>query len=204
MSLADGWTGSARCVTILKPVASSLEARLRSVARQASLARRKLWMGEIIGDDMDLILWRHADAQEGGLELPDLERELTAKGRKQAIEMGRWLDAKLPKEARVLVSPAARAQQTAAGLGRRFETVKEIEPGVDPTDILAAANWPDASGAVLVVGHQPTLGQVAAMLLFGEPAAMTIKKGGLLWLTNRTRRGEQQVVLRAALTPELL
>lgn len=153
---------------------------------------------------MDLILWRHADAQEGGPELPDLDRELTAKGRKQAIEMGRWLDARLPKETRVLVSPAIRAQQTAAGLGRRFDTVKEIEPGADPTDILVAADWPDASGAVLVVGHQPTLGEVAAMLLFGEPSAMTLKKGGVVWLTNRTRKGERQVVLRAAMTPELL
>lgn len=153
---------------------------------------------------MDLILWRHADAQEGGDELPDLDRELTAKGRKQAVDMGKWLDARLPKEARILVSPAVRAQQTAAGLGRKFETVRSIAPGVDPTEILAAADWPEAAETVLVVGHQPTLGLVAAMLLFGEPASMTLKKGGLVWLTNRTRRGEQQVVLRAAMTPELL
>jgi phosphohistidine phosphatase len=154
--------------------------------------------------DMDLILWRHADAQEGGPELPDLDRELTAKGRKQAMEVGKWLDGRLPKDARVLVSPAIRAQQTAAGLGRRFETVREIELGVDPTGVLAAVGWPDAKGAVLVVGHQPTLGQVAAMLLFGDPSELTLKKGGLVWLTNRTRRGEQQVVLKAAMTPELV
>jgi len=153
---------------------------------------------------MDLILWRHADAQEGGGELPDMDRELTAKGRKQAVEMGRWLDAHLPKEARILASPAVRAQQTAAGLGRRFETVKSIAPGADPTTILAASDWPDASGIVVVVGHQPTLGMAAAMLLFGEPVALTIKKGGFFWLTNRTRRGERQVVLRAAMAPELL
>lgn len=153
---------------------------------------------------MDLILWRHADAQEGGLDLPDMDRELTAKGRKQALAVGQWLDARLPKEACILVSPAVRTQQTAAGLGRRFETVKELQPGADPVEILAAAGWPDASGAVLVVGHQPYLGEVAAMLLYGEPAAMTLKKGGLVWLTNRTRRGEQQVVLRAAVTPDLV
>jgi phosphohistidine phosphatase len=158
----------------------------------------------IIKDDMDLILWRHADAQEDGLELSDLDRELTAKGRKQAMEMGKWLDARLAKDCRVLVSPAIRAQQTAAGLGRRFETVREIAPGVDPTAILVATGWPDAKGAVLVVGHQPTLGQVTAMLLFGESAPLTIKKGGLVWLTNRTRRGEQQVVLKAAMVPELV
>ena len=153
---------------------------------------------------MDLILWRHADAQEGGPELPDLDRELTAKGRKQAMIVGQWLDARLSGDARIVVSPAARAHQTAAGLGRRFETVQAVEPGSDPAELLAAADWPDATGAVVVVGHQPALGQIAALLLFGESVEFTIKKGGLLWLTSRTRKGERQVVLRAALTPELL
>jgi phosphohistidine phosphatase len=153
---------------------------------------------------MDLILWRHADAQEGDGDLPDMDRELTAKGRKQAVEVGQWLAARLPEDARILASPAVRAQQTAAGLGRKFETVRKIEPGADPTEILVASDWPETSGTVVVVGHQPTLGMVAGMLLFGNDAAMTIKKGGLIWLTNRTRRGERQVVLRAAMSPELL
>lgn len=150
---------------------------------------------------MDLILWRHADAEDG---VNDLARELTAKGRRQAVAMGGWLAGRLPAEARVLVSPAARAQQTAAGLGRAFETVAEIEPGADPVDVLHAAGWPETAGTVLVVGHQPTLGLVAGMLLFGEPRPLTLKKGGLVWLTNRTRRGDQQVVLKAALIPELV
>lgn len=149
---------------------------------------------------MDLILWRHADADEGA---DDMARELTAKGRKQAVAVGAWLDARMPKDARVLVSPAARTQQTAAGLGRPFETVPAIEPGADPADLLHAVGWPESAGTVLVVGHQPTLGQTAAMLLFGEVRPFTLKKGGLVWLTNRTRRGEQQVVLKAALIPEL-
>lgn len=150
---------------------------------------------------MDLILWRHADAEDGAA---DMARELTAKGRKQAVAVGGWLDSRLAKETRILVSPAARAQQTAAGLGRRFETVQAIEPGVDPVEVLHAVGWPETAGTVLVVGHQPTLGLVAAMLLFGEPRPFTLKKGGLVWLTNRTRRGDQQVVLKAAMTAELI
>jgi len=157
-----------------------------------------------IEEEMDLILWRHADAQEPGPKLPDQDRELTAKGRKQALAVGKWLNARLARDCRILVSPALRAQQTAAGLGRRFETVRTIEPGADPTAVLAAAGWPDAGNAVLVVGHQPMLGQVAAMLLCDLPAPLTIKKGGLIWLTNRTRRGDRQVALKAALTPDLI
>ena len=36
---------------------------------------------------MDLILWRHAEAEPGE---PDLGRRLTAKGHKQAERMGEW------------------------------------------------------------------------------------------------------------------
>ncbi|MGB6053615.1 MAG: histidine phosphatase family protein, partial [Burkholderiaceae bacterium] len=42
---------------------------------------------------MELILWRHADAEPGE---PDLERALTAGGRRQAAKMAAWLDRKLP------------------------------------------------------------------------------------------------------------
>lgn len=162
------------------------------------------WLRAMIEDDMDLILWRHAEAREPGPKFPDQDRELTAKGRKQALAVGKWLDARLAKDCRILVSPALRAQQTAAGLGRRFETVRAIEPGADPTTVLVAAGWPDAGCAVLVVGHQPMLGQVAALLLSGESAPWTLKKGGFIWLSNRTRRGERHVALKAALVPDLL
>jgi phosphohistidine phosphatase len=150
---------------------------------------------------MDLILWRHADAEDG---VDDMARELTAKGRKQALAMGGWLEARLSRETRILVSPARRALQTAAGLGRKFETVAAIQPGAGPADVLRSAGWPDADGTVLVVGHQPTLGSVAAMLLFGEARPLALKKGGLVWLTGRSRGGDAQVVLTAALSPELV
>ena len=52
---------------------------------------------------MDLILWRHAEAEPGE---PDLGRRLTAKGHKQAERVGSWLDGHLPQTTRILVSPA--------------------------------------------------------------------------------------------------
>lgn len=150
---------------------------------------------------MDLILWRHADARDGG---PDMERPLTAKGLKQAEQMAAWLAPRLPKDSRILVSPAVRAYQTANALGRDYETVGEIAPGADGVHVLAAAGWPDARGTVLVVGHQPTLGEAASLLLFGEARAMSLKKAGLVWLTNRVRGSQPQTVLKAALTVEML
>ncbi|MBI3149456.1 MAG: phosphohistidine phosphatase SixA [Betaproteobacteria bacterium] len=150
---------------------------------------------------MELLLWRHADAEDG---LPDLERALTHKGHKQAGKVATWLDRHLPGNCRILVSPAQRAQQTAAALGRKFKTVPALAPDTAPSELLQLAGWPDGRESVLVVGHQPTLGQVAALLLGGLPQAWAIKKGAVWWLSNREREGGGQVVLRAAITPDLL
>ena len=150
---------------------------------------------------MDLILWRHAEAEDG---TPDLARKLTAKGTKQAREVANWLRPRLPKKTRIIVSPAERTVQTAKALTQDFETVHELVPGTSPVAVLAAAHWPEHKGAVLVVGHQPTLGLLAAMLIAGEPMPWSIKKGGLWWLSHRLRGEQAQVVLRAVVSPDLI
>lgn len=150
---------------------------------------------------MDLILWRHADAEDG---VPDLSRKLTAKGEKQAQQMARWLQARLPEKFKMIASPAKRAQQTAGALSNSFDTVKTISPGADAIAVLTAAGWPNARGAVVVVGHQPTLARVAAFLLAGEEADWSMKKGSIWWFTNRMRQGEEQTILRAMMSPEFL
>ena len=150
---------------------------------------------------MDLILWRHADAAQGGR---DLDRKLTAKGRKQAARVAEWLVARLPSRHRVLSSPARRARETADALGGHYKISERLAPGAAPADILEAAGWPSHKGAVIVIGHQPDLGRVAAVLLSGAEAAWSVKKGGLWWLSNREREGELQAVLRAVLAPDLL
>lgn len=153
---------------------------------------------------MDLILWRHAEAEEATAKLPDAKRRLTARGEKQARLMARWLHEHMPKKLRILVSPAERTQMTAHALGLPFELERKIGIGADAADLLAAAHWPDQGGAVLVVGHQPTLGRVAALLLGGQEADWTVKKGGLWWFSNRVREDETQTVLRATISPDLL
>ncbi|MES2364594.1 MAG: histidine phosphatase family protein [Pseudomonadota bacterium] len=157
-------------------------------------------MDDFMEADMDLILWRHADAVDGS---PDMGRELTSKGHKQAAHVAAWLNARLPKNAVILVSPAQRAQQTAKALGRPFETIKKIAPGADAMNVVLAAGWPDTGGCVVIVGHQPSLGQTAALLLCGAESDFSIKKGGLWWLTNRVRQATQQTMVRAVMTPEL-
>jgi len=150
---------------------------------------------------MDLILWRHAEAEEGA---NDLARELTPKGHKQAARVAEWLLQRLPSRFALISSPAARAQQTAQALGIPLKTAKEIAPGAPVSAILKAAGWPDHKGTVVLVGHQPDLGQAAAFLVCGSQGGVSIKKGGLWWLTDRVRDEGAQVVVRAVVSPDLL
>lgn len=153
---------------------------------------------------MDLILWRHAEAEEATAKLPDAKRRLTERGEKQSRLMARWLSQHLPKKLRILVSPAERTQMTAHALGLPFEIERRVGIGADAADLLAATDWPDRGGAVIVVGHQPTLGRVAALLLAGTEADWTVKKGGLWWFSNRVREDETQTVLRAVIAPDFI
>jgi len=150
---------------------------------------------------MDLILWRHCEAEPGE---PELGRRLTSKGTKQAERMAEWLERHLPDSCRILVSPADRAQQTAMALQRKSRTVPELAPGASVTAALAAANWPDSREPVMLVGHQQTLGMIASFLLSGEEAYWSVRKGAVWWLSNRVRDGGAAIVLKVVIGPDFL
>lgn len=150
---------------------------------------------------MDLLLWRHAEAEDGD---DDLKRPLTERGRKQAHAMAGWIRRHQPKDLRIIASPAVRTQQTAAALKLAFETNRKIGPDACVSELIAASGWPAAQGSLLIVGHQPSLGRLAALLLGGHEADWSIKKGALWWISNRLRRGETRTVLRAMIPVELL
>jgi phosphohistidine phosphatase len=147
---------------------------------------------------MDLILWRHADAENG---IPDDGRRLTAKGQKQAKKMAAWLAARLPADYRVIASPAVRTRETAGALTENFMAEKSVSTMATPQGLLKAAGWPGGDGTVVVVGHQPTLGAAAALALTGEAQAWSVKKGAIWWIACDDD-GDLQV--RAVLTPSIL
>lgn len=150
---------------------------------------------------MELILWRHAEAEDGA---PDMERALTKKGEKQAERMATFLRSRIPHDTRILVSPAKRAQQTAHALTRHFTTEPAIAPNCSVQSLLNAANWAEGDGCVLLVGHQPVLGTAAALLLCNSQASFSVKKGAVWWLTRRTLEGDYQTSLRLVMAPDLL
>jgi len=148
---------------------------------------------------MELILWRHAEAADGA---PDASRVLTARGERQARRVAAWLLPHLPRRTRVLASPARRAQQTASALGLPIETDAAVAAG--PLEALQAARWPERASCTVLVGHQPTLGQIASLLLTGTQQEIAIRKGALWWFERRVRDGATQVLLRAVIGPDLL
>lgn len=153
---------------------------------------------------MDLILWRHAEAEEPEDGSDDLNRALTARGEKQAARMAAWLDRQLPDGLRVLASPARRTEQTASALGRKFKMRAELLPGAIPQDLLELAQWPHARGTVLIVGHQPVLGQTIAQLLGLKATDCAVRKGSVWWLRQRRRLDQSQTALITVQSPELL
>jgi phosphohistidine phosphatase len=151
---------------------------------------------------VDLILWRHAEAEDIRHGMEDKDRQLTAKGRKQAQKMAAWLNALLPHDSRILASPAMRTVQTAKALEREFEISDALFTSASVNDHLAASGWP-TGGCTVLVGHQPTLGQLAALLMSGHPHQWAIKKGAVWWL--RSVGGPAQLAsLHAAATPAAL
>ncbi|MCL2308490.1 MAG: histidine phosphatase family protein [Proteobacteria bacterium] len=151
---------------------------------------------------MELILWRHADAEPG---FPDMARVLSARGREEARDAAQWLAERLPASCRILVSPAQRTQQTAAMLVRPYETVAALAPETSMNHLLAATCWPKQEGVTLIVGHQPTLGEVATYLL-GE-SRWTPRTASLCWLKSiepsekTSMRHQAQATLVAIFTP---
>ncbi len=153
---------------------------------------------------MDLVLWRHAEAQEWTEGCDDMARALTSRGEKQATRVAKWLDRQLPEGTRIFVSPARRCEQTVLALERKYKTKAELAPGCSVAQLLELVQWPDGKGTVLVVGHQPTLGQSIAGLIGLSAAECSVKKGAVWWLRNRERAELTQTVVVTVQSPEVL
>lgn len=154
---------------------------------------------------MQLILWRHAEAEDDAPS--DAARRLTGKGHKQAAKMAMWLKTQAGgglRHWRVIASPAVRAQQTAEALGLPIETVDDIAPDASADSVLRAVHWAHGKDNVIVVGHQPTLGMVAAFLINGVEGYVPVKKGAIWWFEKRDQDGKPQAVLKAMASPDTI
>ena len=152
---------------------------------------------------MELVLWRHADAEVGP---SDLKRELTDKGRRQASRVAKWLRPRLEGQWDILVSPAARAKQTADALDLDYDVRLTLGPLETEDALIREVDWPAGARNVIVVGHQPTLGRVAARFLSGHRGDLTMKKGSIWWFSSKIddEVGQGETLLRAVMAPDFL
>ena len=143
-----------------------------------------------------LWLLRHGEAVPHDSK-PDAERELTARGERQAAAAGAAL-ARLGQEfAAVYTSPKVRAADTAKlaaeALNVEPETEDVLANGFDRDDALELLARHDADARVLVVGHDPSFTQVVHDL---TGARVDFKKGAVAAVRMQGGQGELIVMLR--------
>jgi phosphohistidine phosphatase len=152
----------------------------------------------------EIIFWRHAEAHDAGEGESDLERKLTVKGQRNAERVAHWLDRNLPQQCKVFASEAKRAQQTVRCLPRKFKTIAEINPDATVDAVLTAVGWRTHSEPIVVVGHQPWIGQSISRLIFGNDEEISVKKCAVWWLQLRAREEREEIVIRSVISPDLL
>ena len=161
---------------------------------------------------MRLVLLRHGPAgTRNPLSWPnDHERPLTDKGLARTRRACDGLARLEPETAVILSSPLRRCVQTA-------ECLREIMSSPEPvryTEVLSpGGSWRDVLGAlealhemstVALVGHEPDLGRLAGVLLFGAPAALPLRKAGACCIEFETRCAPGRGRLRWFLPPRSL
>jgi phosphohistidine phosphatase len=150
---------------------------------------------------MELILWRHAESPPGE---PDEARPLTETGWRHAQLVAQWLRPRLPANLLILSSPALRTRQTAQALEMPFELCDDIAKDRRATDLLKAADWPANRRNVMLVGHQPALGELVAMILGTSVTWWDVAKGGIWWFSDTQETEKTEVMVKAVLAPWML
>lgn len=151
---------------------------------------------------MNLLIWRHADAAPGE---PDAARPLTVKGINDARKISRWIKEHVPGPYLVLCSPAQRTRQTAAALDVGYDVLEALAYDRETSaNVLTSTGWPAATGTVILVGHQPFLGRLNAMLLTGQERNMAMERGSLWWFSSASQENAQTGALLAVISPNLL
>lgn len=162
--------------------------------------------------ELQVVLVRHAIAEERGAAWPDDDsRPLTRDGIRKWKRAARGLAALLPEIDLLLTSPLIRAVQTAEILAKaaspspKLQLFEPLRPGTRPSATIAALRSKNPKGTVVLVGHEPTLSELASELLrlqgpleFRKGAAMAVMTHGLgtrgparleWFLTPRVLRG---------------
>jgi len=168
---------------------------------------------------LELLLLRHGIAEERSPGRADAGRALTDRGRQRTRAVLRKASGLGLQADRLVSSPLIRASQTAEialalGLAPALELAESLAPGGDPLPLVQAwlasgRSGEPATRRLLLVGHEPDLGLLAARMIGAGPGSITLRKAGLALLEFGTRgHGSDsplgQAGLRLLLSPRSL
>lgn len=130
---------------------------------------------------MHLYILRHANADTEAAT--DSARELSEKGREQAKKVAQFCTEHGIRPEVIFSSPLIRAQQTARPvakeLGMEVTTARWLACGATPEGICAQLVALKDAAAVMLVGHQPDLGELIAHLLGASGDSINVRKASL-------------------------
>jgi phosphohistidine phosphatase len=158
---------------------------------------------------MQIYLLRHGIAEEGGDGTPDSERALTQEGKKKLREVLKVAAGSDVSPSLILSSPLRRALETARvaadELGYKSDILRTqaLLPSAAPNDVWQEIRAHRDESALLLVGHEPLFGQLAAYLLGTPETQIDFKKGALLAVDLRQAGSRPRGVLKWMLTPKL-
>ena len=162
---------------------------------------------------MNLYIVRHAIAIERGTAEydDDSQRPLTDTGRKKMKKIAKGLHRFGVELDVILTSPYVRARDTAKILADRYGMMDKIyftdsliPPGNFESLIFEIHEKYDVNNIALV-GHEPMLSSLVSWLTTGETdARVTMKKGGVAYLTSDTLYQDGRATLEWLLTPSLM
>lgn len=154
----------------------------------------------------NIILWRHAqaiDSLSSNNYADDLARSLTYKGQQQAKNMARWLAQHKGSNMQLTSSEAIRAHETAQTLHSNITVNKAFNPSSSLQQVLVALAKMGQTQDLILVGHAPWLGQLAAHLVGTTQFEFSIKKGAIWWLRlNESEPNSYEII--TVQTPNLL
>lgn len=160
---------------------------------------------------MRVFLLRHGSAEELETGSSDAERNLSSLGQTETTNVGNYLASTGLRFLHVRTSPFVRAKQTAENIVRAIESGKieisdMLQPGVEA---VALANWLDelatnATDAILVVGHEPSLSKAINQLLHIEEDVLTIEPATLVELSFVSDGLERKVRLAGLIRSDCL
>lgn len=161
---------------------------------------------------MRFVLLRHGPAgTRDPLTWPDdHERPLSDRGRERTRRACDGILHLEPEVSLVLTSPLRRCRQTAdcmhesADGAARVRVTETLAPGGTWRDLLAELEALTETGTVVLVGHEPDLGKLAGVLLFGAPASMPLRKAGACSIEFESRCAAGRGRLRWFLPPRAL